>query len=73
MSRIDAEVDYLYNECGVSKNRLFPPTNSLNCGTLNNNLHSDLSAFKRNSVFSYSACGASSVGRDWLNKNGYIK
>lgn len=72
MSKIDKEVDSLYERCGIQKDRVYPTATAIKEGELNNHLHTDWSTFERNSVFSYSACGASSVGSDWLSKNGYI-
>lgn len=71
MSQIESEINTLYELCGIPSELEYPVVVNLNKGELNNKLHSDKDAFTRNSSFSYSACGASSVGLDWLNENGF--
>lgn len=71
MYQAEKEIKTLYERCGVPKDLNHPVTNELYGRQLNNKLHSDKSALNINSAFSYSACGASSVGLDWLNQNGH--
>ena len=69
MDQIYREIDILYESCGIDSNSDYQVSSGLNAGRLNNILYSDKEAFSRNSAFSYAACGASSVGFDWLNDN----
>ena len=71
MTQIEKEINTLYESCGIPSEAECPIIMDLNHGELNNKLHSDNDAFTKNSAFSYSACGASSVGFDWLSKNGF--
>lgn len=71
MKQIEKEINTLYELCGIPSEFEYPVSYELNKGELNNILYSDQIAFTRNSAFSYSACGASSVGYDWLNENGF--
>lgn len=71
MKQIEKEIDILYELCGIPSKNEYPVVADLNRGGLNNKLFSDNGAFTRNSAFSYSACGASSVGLDWLGEKGF--
>lgn len=71
MEKREKEINELYELCGLSLNREYPIVEGINTGNLNNQLHTDRDAFTRNSVFSYAACGASSVGYNWLSENGF--
>ena len=71
MKQIEKEINNLYELCKIHSEAEYPVVTDLNTGELNNTLYSDHNAFTRNSSFSYSACGASSVGFDWLSENGF--
>lgn len=71
MNSLEKEISNLYELCGISSKIDYPVIKDINTGELNNILFSDKDAFTRNSAFSYSACGASSVGYDWLSEKGF--
>lgn len=71
MDTIHKEIDELYEFCGIPKDLDYGVITSLNAGNLTQRLSSGETGLKKNSVFSYAACGASSVGLDWLSENGY--
>lgn len=71
MKQIEKEINTLYELCGIPSKVEYPVVIDLNKGELNKLLYSNNDAFTRNSSFSYSACGASSVGLDWLSENGF--
>ncbi|MBO6149422.1 MAG: hypothetical protein J6O55_08790 [Lachnospiraceae bacterium] len=71
MKQMEKEIEALYDLCGIPSELDYPVVTDLNKGKLNNTLRSDNDAFTRNSSFSYSACGASSVGFDQLSENGF--
>ncbi len=71
MKQIENEINNLYVSCGIMPEDEYPIQNGFNAGELYKRLHSDDTAFARNSSFSYAACGASSVGLDWLTEQGF--
>ena len=71
MKKREKEISELYERCGISFDVEYPVVEDINTGELNNKLYSDRDALTRNSAFSYAACGASSVGYNWLSENGF--
>lgn len=70
MENLEKEIKNIYELCGISSEIENHEFLNFNRGILNNKLHLGNELFSRNSAFSYSACGASSVGNDWFNENG---